>query len=578
MPVEPTSEFDRRTVLAAAMGVTASAILPFPAGFGSDRHDSGIGFGMVTYLWGRDLALTPLLQACSVSGVSGVELRSTHAHGVEPSLDQRQREEVRGLITESGVKLVGLGSDERFDSPDPATLRSAIDATKSFLKLSHDLGGGGVKVKPDRFHEGVPRERTIEQIAASLREVGKYASDLDQEVRLEVHGGCSEPAVIRRIIEEADHPSVRVCWNCNARDLDAPGLEDNFRLLRPFFGDTLHVRELDSSDYPYRHLTRLLVESDWKGWMLLEAHSSPGPVEQRADDLRAQRLLHLEMLADAGRTREPRPLRIRTRRIESGIEVLAGEALLAATHLTPKGPILFPVNVPGAGCIVRRHPMATHPGESTDHPHHRSLWLAHGDVDGHDFWHDPDARVHLVSEKVLPSDEDSAVIEWNAEWRVGDDVVLVERRLMTFRATNGSGHVEFDITLAPPTGTVTFGDTKEGFFAIRLAPSLKVDGGPSARGRLENAEGSADRSAWGKRSSTMTIEGPLDGRLVRILLTDHPDNPRHPTWWHARTYGLVAANPFGIRAFEGGDSESGAMTVSADHPLRLRYGLDCHAF
>ena len=98
---------------------------------------------------------------------------------------------------------------------------------------------------------------------------------------------------------------------------------------------------------------------------------------------------------------------------------------------------------------------------------------------------------------------------------------------------------------------------------------MRVDG-PVALGRLENAEGLLDGDCWGRRSDWVMAERPIDGRLVRVRIEDADRNPRHPTWWHARKYGLLAANPFGRRAFEGG-GESGAMTVTRDAPLRLAY-------
>lgn len=573
---EPQS-VSRRAVLAGAMGVSVAGLLPATRVFSSWSRADTPRFGLVTYQWGRDLELQPLLRTCAAAGVGGVELRTTHAHGVEPSLSREQRTEIREDLTASGVELVGLGSDERFDSPDPERVRAAIEATKRFLQLSHDLGGGGVKVKPDTFHDNVPRERTIEQIARSLREVGETASDLDQEVRLEVHGGCREPAVIRAIMEATALPSVRVCWNCNPADLKSPGFDENFRMLRPFFGQTLHVRELDGTDYPYRHLVSCLLATDWAGWVLLEAHSSPGAIDRRVADLEGQREQFDELVREVRRTKSTDQLVLRVHRTEEGIQVLVGDDLLAATHRTDHGPVLYPVHVPGVGRVVRGHPMETHEGEATDHPHHRSLWLAHGDVDGHDFWHDPNCRVQLVSEDVLLTDCEEVQIRWKAEWKVGEEVVLEEDRTMRFTATEDNARIEFDITLAPPAGSVTFGDTKEGFFAIRLAPSLKVEGGSMARGRLGNQEGLAGRAVWGKRSAQVFAEGPIEGRLVRVSLSDDPRNVRFPTWWHARTYGLVTANPFGTRAFEGVEAPEGSMTITAEQPLRLRYQVDLTA-
>ena len=569
----------RRTILRGAVGASIVPFLPSAQLLGVLSEADELRFGLVTYLWGRDLRLLPLLDVCKRAGIGGVELRTTHAHGVEPSLSAAERAEARMRIEDSGVVLVGLGSNERFDSPDPSKVRSAIEATKRFLQLSADLGGGGVKVKPDRFHEGIDREKTINQIAASLREVGTTASDLDQEVRLEVHGGCAEPRVIRAIMDETGMDSVRVCWNCNAQDLRAPGLDANFDMLRPFFGDTLHVRELDSKDYPLSHLVARLIETDWFGWVLLEAHSEPGPVDRRAEDLRTQRGYFDAMVMDAKRTASTDLLVMRTKRTDQGIEIFAGDELFAATQRTERGPVLFPLNAPGGHQVVRGFPLEKRAGESTDHPHHRSCWLAHGDVNGHDFWHDPNAHVSLTSEEVVLTECEQAAVRWKADWRVGDEVILKETRTMTFSGTEDSRRIEFDIELVPNgEETVVFGDTKEGTFALRLAPSLKVDGGAAARGRIENRQGLADKNAWGKQSEWVLAEGPLEGRLVRVKISDDSSNPRFPTWWHARTYGLIAANPFGRRAFEGANAAGGAIQVTRADPLRLRYVIEITSF
>ena len=143
---------------------------------------------------------------------------------------------------------------------------------------------------------------------------------------------------------------------------------------------------------------------------------------------------------------------------------------------------------------------------------------------------------------------------------------------MRFAATPSRRRIDVDIELKPVAETMILGDTKEGAFALRLAPTLRVDG-PQALGRLENAEGMLDGDCWGRRSKSIVAEGPVDGRLVRVRMTDAGGNPRHPTWWHARKYGLLAANPFGRRAFEGGGT-SGAMTITKESPLRLRYAVE----
>jgi sugar phosphate isomerase/epimerase len=252
--------------------------------------------GLVTYLWGRDWDLPTLIANCAKTEVLGVELRTTHAHGVEPSLTAVERKEVKRRFDDSPVTCVGPGSNERFCHPDPAALKRAIDATKGFIRLSHDVGGSGVKVKPNSFHPGVPPEKTIEQIGRSLNELGRFADDWDQEIRLEVHGQCSQLPTIKAIMDVADHPRVGVCWNSNDQDLEGAGLEANFRMVEDRFGATVHVRELNVGTYPYQRLIDLLVGMDYPGWVLLECRTNPA---DRVAALSEQRELFHEMVAQA---------------------------------------------------------------------------------------------------------------------------------------------------------------------------------------------------------------------------------------------------------------------------------------
>jgi sugar phosphate isomerase/epimerase len=255
-------------------------------------------FGLVTYLWGKDLTLPQLIDACTQSSVLGVELRTTHRHGVEPNLSAQQRAEVLGRFSDSPVTLVGLGSNERFDDPDPNKVKAAIAATKDFIRLSHDVGGTGVKVKGDQFHEGVPREKTLGQVSDALRHLGDYGAGFGQQIRLEIHGGFADIPVHYQIMEAVDHPNVRSCWNSNAQDLHGKGLEANFDLVKKYFGDSAHVRVLDSSDYPFRKLIKLFVAMDFAGWILLEAHGDLQP-DEVATRLTQQRELFDQYLAAA---------------------------------------------------------------------------------------------------------------------------------------------------------------------------------------------------------------------------------------------------------------------------------------
>ena len=289
-------EFLHHAAGAAAAVCLAPEVLALAAEDEPRKPGSAMRIGLVTYLWGKDWDLPTLIKNCEKSEVLGVELRTTHAHGVEPSLSKEKRREVKKRFDDSPVVHLGPGSNERFDSPDPQALRAAIEATKAFVELSHDTGGSGVKVKPDRFHEEVPREKTIEQIGRSLNEVGKFAAEHGQEIRLEVHGQCAELPTMKAILDVADHPSVRVCWNSNAQDLQGKGLEHNFDLVKAHFGKTAHVRELDEGSYPYDKLFELLVGMDYDGWICLECRGAP---EDPVAAMIAQRRAFEDLVANA---------------------------------------------------------------------------------------------------------------------------------------------------------------------------------------------------------------------------------------------------------------------------------------
>ena len=239
------------------------------------KPGASMGFGLVTYLWGQDWDLLTLLKNCEAADIHAVELRTTHKHGVEPYLNTAQRADVKKRFDDSPVECVGPGSNERYDHTDPADLKKAIADTKAFIRLSHDIGATGVKVKPNSFHKDVQREKTIEQVGSSLRELAEYGAGFGQEIRLEVHGSMAELPTIRQVMDVADHPGARVCWNSNPQDLQGQGLAHNFDLVKGHFGRTAHVRELTVGDYPYPELIRRFVQMDYDGWILLEARTKP---------------------------------------------------------------------------------------------------------------------------------------------------------------------------------------------------------------------------------------------------------------------------------------------------------------
>ena len=157
--------------LAAASGsaATVCGTLSRAAVAAEETKPGAMKFGLVTYQWGADWDLPTLLKNCETAGAAGVELRTMHAHGVEPSIDTAKRVEVKKRFADSPVVFVGMGSNEAFHSPDPAELKASIERAKGFIKLSHDLGGSGAKVKPNDLPKEVPHAKTIEQIGQGAK-------------------------------------------------------------------------------------------------------------------------------------------------------------------------------------------------------------------------------------------------------------------------------------------------------------------------------------------------------------------------------------------------------------------------
>jgi len=270
------TQYTRRLFLkrSVSAGIALTALSPLQSCSLLVPH--GMKLGLVTYLWGRDWDLPTLIANCEKAGYMGVELRTQHAHGVETTLNAAQRVEVKKRFAGSSVTCIGYGSNFEYHSPDPGKLRDNIEQTKEYIKLCKDIGAKGIKVKPNNLPPEVPREKTIAQIAASLNEVGKFGQDYGQLVRVEVHGEITqELPVMKDIFDQVTEENVKICWNCNEQDLLPPGLEANFNMIKKWFGDTVHVRELNSEDYPYQQLFDLFTEIQYKGWILLEARTEP---------------------------------------------------------------------------------------------------------------------------------------------------------------------------------------------------------------------------------------------------------------------------------------------------------------
>jgi sugar phosphate isomerase/epimerase len=260
-------------------------------------HGSEMKLGLVTYLWAKDWDIPTIIRNCSEANITGVELRVEHAHKVTLDLTTVERSEVKKKFADSPVEIVGMGTNEQYDWPEPDKLKNSIETTKKWLQLSKDIGGSGVKVKPNQFHQGIEKARTLEQIGKALNELGIYANNMGQKIRLEVHGeGTQELPNIKTIMDYVENDGTTVCWNCNDQDLIGGGLEYNFNMVKNRLGDICHVREMNVGNYPYQQLMDLFVKMDYKGWILLECRTDPS---DKVTALKEQKLVWKEMIVNA---------------------------------------------------------------------------------------------------------------------------------------------------------------------------------------------------------------------------------------------------------------------------------------
>jgi sugar phosphate isomerase/epimerase len=250
--------------------------------------------GLVTWNLASTWDLKTLLELCSKVKISPVELRTTHKHGVEPTLNKEQRQEVKRRFAAAGVEFWGCGSACDFHWADAAKVRQQIELTKQFVQLAADLGGKGVKVRPNGLPKGVPVEKTLEQIGKALAECGKAAADAGVEIWLEVHGaGTSHPPHIKTIMEHADHKSVGVTWNSNPTDVKNGSVAEYFKLLQPWL-KSCHINDLWSS-YPWRELFHLLTQSGYDRTTLIETPRSIDKADAALDFLRYYKALWTEL-------------------------------------------------------------------------------------------------------------------------------------------------------------------------------------------------------------------------------------------------------------------------------------------
>ncbi|HEY5916332.1 MAG TPA: PmoA family protein [Chryseolinea sp.] len=269
-------------------------------------------------------------------------------------------------------------------------------------------------------------------------------------------------------------------------------------------------------------------------------------------------------------------------------------------------PVLFPIKTTSGVTITRGYPIVPRPGERTDHPHHVGLWLNYESVNGLDFWNNSDAitpekKPHYGSIRHLKvvskeSKKDKAKLETSSQWvdQTGK-VLLDETTLFVFMKSGNDYIIDRVSTLEAKVPEVVFKDVKDGMLAIRVSRQLEQPSKENSKyvdahgnvttvppsdvpvtGLYANQEGVTGDNVWGKRSNWASLSGKQDGEEVSVIIIDHPKNPGYPTYWHARGYGLFAANPLGQKVFSEGKEELN-MVLSQGQKAVFRYRIIIHS-
>lgn len=264
---------------------------------------------------------------------------------------------------------------------------------------------------------------------------------------------------------------------------------------------------------------------------------------------------------------------------DQGVEVtLNGKPFTTYLFKSGAKPVLWPVLGPTGKEMTRAYPMREGaPEEKTDHIHQRSLWFTHGDVNGVSFWHEQDAHRTIVHKGIRETKAENGktvtVVTENDWVAPSGDVLCTDKRKMTFGGDDDQRWIDFDITVTAVADEVKFGDTKEGSFGVRVDEEMKVDA--KKGGKIVNSDGLEDGAAWGKPAAWVDYYGPVDGEKLGIAILNHPSSFRFPTHWHVRTYGLFAANPFGLSDFTN-KKENGDLVLKKGESFTLRYRVIFH--
>jgi hypothetical protein len=307
----------------------------------------------------------------------------------------------------------------------------------------------------------------------------------------------------------------------------------------------------------------------------------------------------------SGKKKKEKRIKLIRKDADKKVEVYIDQQLFTA-YIYPesiKKPVLFPLTTASGKTLTRGFPLNPQPWERIDHPHHVGMWLNHGDTDGLDFWNNsdsiPDNRkphygtIFHESIEEIKNGDDFGYLEVSAEWERPDGrVILEENTKYYFRGSENVRTIDRITTLTTIDLNVLFKDSKEGMMAIRVNRAMelpgentievfdenmvpvevKVNDGNRSRGHYLNSEGVEGPGVWGQRAKWVRLGTDIDGEEAGIIIMDHPENPNHPTHWHAREYGLFSANPFGSQAYTKG-RESFNFFLHADESVTLKYRI-----
>jgi hypothetical protein len=291
------------------------------------------------------------------------------------------------------------------------------------------------------------------------------------------------------------------------------------------------------------------------------------------------RLLPLCLLLWIALTPVARGANLTVEKDDEGVAVKI-DGKLFTRYVTQSGvkPILWPIIGPSGKEITRQYPMRKAlPTEKADHPHQRSLWFTHGDVNGVSFWHEGEGAGTIKHREFTKIEGgERPVIQTTNDWITPQgEKVCEDIRTFTFGADDQKRWIDLEVTVkAPADKEVKFGDTKEGSMGVRVAGSMDVDA--KKGGKIVNSRDQTNGEAWGRAAEWVDYHGPVEGDTVGIAILNHPSSFRFPTTWHVRTYGLFAANPFGLHDFPDGKNADGSHTLKPGESFTLKYRILFH--